>query len=64
MGVAEVFERVGLGKLIVNFDEPRGVFQRLQDDVDLTIPDSVRRALRKEAGAAVVHKRLLDYISS
>ena len=63
MGVAEIFERVGLDKLIVNFDEPRGVFQRLQDDADLTIPESVRQALQKEVGATIVHKKLLDYIS-
>jgi glycosyltransferase involved in cell wall biosynthesis len=62
MGVSEVFERAGLGHLIVDFEKPRAVFEALQNDADLEIPMEVRRALREEAGAAVVHQKLLEYI--
>ena len=62
MGVSEVFERAGLGHLIVDFEKPRAVFEALQNDADLEIPMDARRALREEAGAEVVHRKLLEYI--
>lgn len=62
MGVSEVFERVGLGHLIVDFDKPRSVFKTLLDDADFEVPEPARRALQEEAGAPIVHRKLLDYI--
>ena len=62
MGVSEVFERVGLGHFIVDFEKPRAVFEALLGDADFDVPAAARRALREEAGAPVVHRKLLDYI--
>lgn len=64
MGVAEMFERVGLDDLILDFDRPREVFRKLQSMGDLSIPAAARRALRKEASPGVVHKKLLDYLKN
>lgn len=62
MGVAEVLERVGLSELIVDFTKPRSVFKALQGAEDIDISRTARRALRRTAGAPVVHQKLLAYL--
>ncbi len=62
MGVAEVFRKVGLEELVVDFSKPREVFKALRDSEHVHIGRTARRALRKAAGAPVVHKKLLDYL--
>ena len=62
MGVAEVFEKIGLGKCVLDFRSPRRVFNALQNEELDVISNMTRRALREEAGADIVHEKLLQYI--
>lgn len=62
MGVAEVFRKVGLEELVVDFSKPREVFKALRDSEHVHIDRTARRALRKAAGAPAVHRKLLDYL--
>lgn len=62
MGVAEVFDRIGLSELVVDFTKPRTVFKALQDADHLAISRTARRALRKTAGAPAVHSKMLAYL--
>lgn len=62
MGVAEVFEEIGLSRLIVNFEKMSEVFDAIRDRRRLTITKTERDALHKKAGAKVVHEQLLQYM--
>jgi glycosyltransferase involved in cell wall biosynthesis len=62
MGVAEILCKVGLDEFIVDFSNPRGVFEALQGAVGMQIDRTPRRALRRIAGAPVVHRKLLEYL--
>jgi glycosyltransferase involved in cell wall biosynthesis len=62
MGVAEILRKVGLDELIVDFNNPREVFKLLQAAADTQVDRTARRALRRIAGAPVVHTKLLEYL--
>lgn len=62
MGVAEVFEEVGLSRLVVDFDDMTSVFDAIRDRRRLTITKNEREKLHKKAGAKVVHEQLLQYM--
>lgn len=64
MGVAEIFEKVGLGALILDFNKPREVFRTLEAVPSILVSRTARRALRRTTKAPVVHKKLLDYLRS
>src|SRR3989339_339253 len=58
MGVAEVFRKIGLDRLVVDFKTPRNFFKVLDDNHDLrVITDSHRMALRDMVGSDVIHQR-------
>lgn len=62
MGIAEVFKRIGLENLILDFSNPQRVHAAVQNG--FVIRPEARRALREEAGASIVHKKLLEYIKA
>jgi glycosyltransferase involved in cell wall biosynthesis len=62
MGVAEIFEEVGLSRLIVNFSNMNEVFETIQNEKKLRISKRERKALRNKGGALVVHEQLLQYM--
>jgi glycosyltransferase involved in cell wall biosynthesis len=63
MGIAEIFKKVGLGHLVVDFNQMQSVFGMLRDGVP-EVSEESRRALREEVGAAVVHNKLLSYLKA
>lgn len=64
MGVAEVFRKVGLDKLIVSFANVREVFALVQEGGLPAVTNSAREALREVAGESTVHQKLLEFIKS
>ncbi len=62
MGVSEVLKKVGLGNLVIDFKNPRAVYESMCTKKLPVITKAHRRALQEEAGAAVIHEKLLDFI--
>lgn len=64
MGVSEVFKSIGLADLVISFKNPRQVFDAIVSGSILSVKQSTRQALKKEAGAETVHKKLLEFIKT
>lgn len=62
MGVSEVFEKIGLGYLVVDFKNTKAFFERMRDNKPPAISNVHRKALQAEVGAMTIHAKLLEFI--
>ncbi|MCR4328358.1 MAG: glycosyltransferase family 4 protein [Patescibacteria group bacterium] len=64
MGVAEIFQRIGLDRLVVDFASTATIHDTVEDVAKQAISNEERRNLENEAGAEAIHKRLMSYFTS
>lgn len=62
MGVAEIFQKLGLDDLIIKFDDPMTVFQHILDTQGRAIPVEVRNSIRERFSLEKIYPKYLDHI--
>ena len=60
MGVSEVYKKIGLSDLVIDFDDPKMVYQQILDAQARVIPEELRRKIKEKYSFEKIYLEYLE----